>query len=402
VTRDENSQEKNAPCLYHREIRPATLWNAAPITYEVGSPSGQSPGDRLRHVDGLRAIAVLGVVCSHAAKYTLDYHQGGPFHALYEGAHGVDLFFVISGFCLSLPVIAKARATGRATFDVARFFAHRIIRIFPPYWIAFAALLVVALAVRRFGGTLPWPTVEIPVSISDGVRQLAFTNTGAPLCGSFWTLAVEFRWYLAFPILLWLYMRSPLYAVAAGAAAFALYHFTPLQPWDFATLPAFLMGIAAADLSVAPKFGGGVALVLFAASLAGALFFEPKGHLDYALQNQLGWQLPCFFFVVAAGSVSWLRRLLSMRPFVLIGTASYSIYLVHDPVEAWYGLYGGQGWIVAAIAGTLAGIAFWMIAERFFTVRATRDALTERFNRFIEPLARAVHLPTAVAMSKAS
>ncbi|HLN47856.1 MAG TPA: hypothetical protein VK216_06280, partial [Magnetospirillaceae bacterium] len=52
---------------------------------------------RIHYVDGLRAVAVLAVLFSHVATYDLNLHQGPLLHGMLEGAHGVDLFFVISG-----------------------------------------------------------------------------------------------------------------------------------------------------------------------------------------------------------------------------------------------------------------------------------------------------------------
>src|ERR1700730_9077408 len=103
----------------------------------------------IEYIDGLRAVAVLMVVICHAAKYTMDFHQGWPIHVLFEGAHGVDLFFVISGFCLSYPILRQVHF-GKGDFDVLKFWARRIVRVMPPYWVAFALILAVALIVKRF------------------------------------------------------------------------------------------------------------------------------------------------------------------------------------------------------------------------------------------------------------
>ena len=68
--------------------------------------------DRLAYIDGLRACAALGVICCHTALITPIWGAGGSWpsnrvlawlgHALFDGAHGVDLFFVLSRFCTSL------------------------------------------------------------------------------------------------------------------------------------------------------------------------------------------------------------------------------------------------------------------------------------------------------------
>jgi peptidoglycan/LPS O-acetylase OafA/YrhL len=313
----------------------------------------------------------------------MDFHQGLVYHALYEGAHGVDLFFVISGFCLSYPILKQSFEHGRIGFDVTRFFCRRIIRIVPAFWIAFIAILFVSLAVLRFGGDVPWPTIKIP-TFSSGVNQLLFLNSATNLCGSFWTLAIEFRWYIVFPLIMWLYVRSPLTIYALGVASFLAYHFTPLNQWDFGTLPVFLLGIVAADAVIRKHSVCRFALPLFVVAVLASLVLEPKGHLTYALQNQIWWQFAAFFFVLAGSENRILRSALSHPLMVAIGLAAYSIYLYHDPVEAWYGHYGGQNPVVAAIAGVLIGVVAWMLVERHLTKRENRDRLVALLERPIK------------------
>ncbi len=60
-------------------------------------------GRRIAHVDGLRAVAVLLVVACHTAKWDPRLGQGPALQALLQGTHGVDLFFVLSGFLSLVP-----------------------------------------------------------------------------------------------------------------------------------------------------------------------------------------------------------------------------------------------------------------------------------------------------------
>ncbi|HXW77385.1 MAG TPA: acyltransferase [Candidatus Eremiobacteraceae bacterium] len=350
-------------------------------------------------MDGLRAVAVLGVVLCHAAKYTMDFHQGWTYHALAEGAHGVDLFFVISGFCLAYPVLRRVADARATSFDVVQFFSRRIVRIVPTYWIAFGVVLAAALLVRRLGGDVPWPTIRIP-SAAAGVGQLFFVHGGFDLVGSFWTLAVEVRWYLAFPLLLWLYIRSPLGVYAAGFASLAVYWLAGVHVWDFATLPGFLLGIVAADLTIREHAVRRYALPLFALSVPVSLWLEPHGHLDYALQNQLWWQVSAFLLVLGATVAGPVRALVSNAAVAFIGTAAYSIYLFSDPIEAWYGHYGGASTIACAAAGVLIGVLAWLLVERYFTAPANRDRLVAPLRRAGEAVARWLRLPAALRMRR--
>ena len=329
----------------------------------------------LPYLDGLRGVAILLVVAYHASKYTMDIHQGWTYHALAEGAHGVDLFFIISGFCLAYPILRQHVDTGVVRFDVLRFYCRRMIRIVPTYWVAFLALLALALIVVSRGGQLPYPTVALPPTVANGFNQLFFLNTTTNLCGSFWTLAVECRWYIYFPLAMWLYVRWPAVIYAVMAVDLFLYNFTHWILPDFATLPAFLLGIIAADLVIREHRVNRLALLLFVASVIASLFLEPKHHLSFTLQNQFWWQVTAFFFVIAGAATPLLRRLLSHRSIGGVGIAAYSIYLYHDPIEAWYGYSGGESLVLAMLAGVLIGVVAWMLFERRIMERPTRDAL---------------------------
>jgi peptidoglycan/LPS O-acetylase OafA/YrhL len=350
--------------------------------------------DRLAYVDGLRAIAVIGVVFSHAAKYTMSFVGGGvPFHAMYEGAHGVDLFFVISGFCLSYPTLARLHAGLARPFDLAGFFARRIVRIVPPYWIAFAVVLAGAIALVAAGYSLPWPTVVMPPTLSNGLMQLAFLTPGNNLVGSFWTLAVEFRWYLAFPLVLWLWIRYPFAFATVGLGALALYAMHAARIVDLATLPAFMLGIVAADMTIRRHRLCAWAAALIIPALAVAYWLEPKGHLNFAYQDQIWWQVPFFFLILGAGANRQLRAVFECKPLLFIGIASYSIYLLHDPLMALYGEYGGTSPIACAAIGVLSGLLFWRYCERPFIATPLKSTLVSHVTSALRATQQALRLP---------
>jgi peptidoglycan/LPS O-acetylase OafA/YrhL len=127
-------------------------------------------------------------------------------------------------------------------------------------------------------------------------------------------------------------------------------------------------------------------LPLFVAAVVASVALEPKGHLDYALQNQLWWQAAGFFLVVAAGVQGILRRALENRAAVFVGAASYSIYLVHDPGMAWYGYSGGANPLLAVVVGVLSGIAFWYFVERNVASGQGRDRLLAATRGVLRPM----------------
>jgi peptidoglycan/LPS O-acetylase OafA/YrhL len=323
---------------------------------------------RIGYIDGLRAIAVLSVLIEHASIGTADPAKM-PGFLLRCGMHGVDLFFVISGFCLSYPTLAALHQKGQATFDVGAFACRRIVRIVPPYYVAIAALAAAAVFV---GARL---------NASDILAQLLFFDRGGQahmLNSSFWTLPVEFRWYVLFPLLLYIWTRSRrAFALIAILAACS----TATKAWseDILILPAFMMGIVAADLQCARPRWAVFSLPLAACLAALGMFTTPANWDNYAYPT---WQAAALFFVVAAGSVPVVTKILSMRVLSQIGVASYSIYLVHGPVID-FALRHGAYAPVAGAAGLTAGFLFWFVAERPFVEGPLRERISNELRAFI-------------------
>ena len=145
-------------------------------------------------IDGLRAIAVLSVVCFHAFP---DLLKGGFI--------GVDIFFVISGFLISTIIFENL---DKGTFSFSEFYSRRIKRIFP-------ALLLVLIACYSFGwfALLADEHKQLGKHIAAGagfVSNFVFWNESGyfdnaaetkPLL-HLWTLGIEEQFYIIWPLLL--------------------------------------------------------------------------------------------------------------------------------------------------------------------------------------------------------
>jgi peptidoglycan/LPS O-acetylase OafA/YrhL len=336
------------------------------------------PRHRIAYVDGLRAIAVLSVIVFHTAKYSGMSPEGPLAKFFRSGSHGVDLFFVLSGFCLSYPTLAKLQAGGASGFDVARFAARRIVRILPPYYIAITTFIICALVLYRLGLTLPKPMPQGGFTIIDVIQQALFLDHQNVkfLNGSFWTLPIEFRWYFLFPVLLWIWTRSPRGFAYLGIAVIILIA-TRAESIDLFVLPAFMLGIVAAALRVEKISLGHWPIVAFIALTASAYATMANTRWDYDF-NML-WYLSAFSFVVVAGSNASLSALLAVPGLTAVGLASYSIYLVHEPVIAFAESYSINPYIAAAV-GVVAGFLFWLVAERPFVETWIRARLLARLD----------------------
>lgn len=360
--------------------------------------------DRIRHIDGLRGVAVLGVVLYHCGLHdaALANARGPLAFALRQGCHGVDLFFVLSGFCLSYPVLSRLHGSGLASFKIAGYAARRVVRIVPPYYaaiLAFVALGAVLLALR-----VPFPDSMAPQALSAGgiLKQMLFLDRDRIfLNGSFWTLAIEFRWYFLFPLMLALWIRFPKAFWALAAGAFIVSGATGVDNEDLFFLPFFMLGIVAAQLYVRaarlPRWAlPGAALVLAAACLGSA-----NGGWKNVESGPF-WGVAMFALVVLVGATPALRAIASARWLVALGAASYGIYLIHEPVAALIERsavpsIGSVAAYLLAFSSVMAiGFAFSYLAERPFVKSRVRDGLIAKIEPEAASMLARLELPGIV------
>jgi peptidoglycan/LPS O-acetylase OafA/YrhL len=345
----------------------------------------ENAGDRIAFIDGLRAIAVLSVVLNHAFDRSLEFGQ----------SFGVELFFVISGFCLSYPTLARLSRNGVVDFQVAAYAARRVVRIVPPYYFAILiALIFIRLGLAVDAAPL-FAGVAVPHSFSflDVLRQALFLDQNTIFATrSFWSLSIEFRWYFIFPIALWLWTKSPRAFIFVCAAAALGSTATRAFSIDLFCLPAFMSGIAAAHVHV---YGNRLArFALPATPLLLTMALAKTGSIASPI-----WQLAVFALVVAAASTPVLQRILSLRWLVGIGVVSYSIYLVQEPVIAFAEQHGIEA-VFAAMLAVVAGIAFWAVLERpFIQPTALRKRLLNELEAFLPRWFRAIGIGSSMALS---
>lgn len=327
---------------------------------------------RIAHIDGLRAIAVLSVALFHASAFANQNSHGVAAAVLASGRRGVDLFFMLSGFCLAYPTLHAIESRGLATFDVVGYIARRAVRIVPPYWLAILLLSCAFAAAHTWWGYVaPGSERQYDLSIPDLLRQAFFFDKGTQLLNaSFWTLPLELRWYVLFPVMLLIWVKSSRAFIPIIAAALLILA-TPSANRDAAYLPEFLLGIVAASIYVnrlqfGPWLFGllvltvGLALTPLGAGLTSG--FSPA------------WCAAMFLLVVCAGNSKAIARALSAKWLCAIGVASYSIYLVHLPAIQ-LSVAARLSPTVAVIVAIASGFVFWFVAERPFTETALRVKL---------------------------
>lgn len=288
-------------------------------------------------IDGLRAVAVLPVVLFHAG-----------FEAFSGGFVGVDVFFVISGYLITIILITELEVND---FSFRRFYERRARRILPALFFVMALTLPAAW-LWMLPGQLDgyFQSIIYVVLFSSNVLfwQEHGYFTGAaelkPLLHT-WSLAVEEQFYVLFPILLLLLWKLGrrtaaliiivLALISLGLSEWAWrntpvanFYLAPTRAWELlaGSLCAFAMvGKAPRSSDVLSALG----LALIALSI---LFYDATTPFPslYAVPPVLGASLIILF----GAQQGWTTRLLTSRPLVGIGLISYSTYLWHQPLFA--------------------------------------------------------------------
>jgi peptidoglycan/LPS O-acetylase OafA/YrhL len=314
---------------------------------------------RLDFLEGLRAVTALYVVFFHAWRH-LEW-PSGLARTLTSwvrfGHYAVDVFVVISGFCLMLPLVSRGAHMANTVFS---YYAKRAWRILPPYYLALAVTLALhALVIGDPCGTF-WDRSTRPTAAGVVSHVLMLQNVhGAPQVNhAFWSIAVEFQLYLLFPLLLigWRARGPVAFTALATLGSYPLYLLTrgtglaSLHPHY---IGLFAMGMLAAWVARRPEWqaardrwpwgrvAGGLALAIW-------LGCEATENIPgcWALADPLvGLASAALLVHLCAPAGERLARGLSRRPLVALGTFSYSLYLVHAPLleVVWRGLVAPLG-----------------------------------------------------------
>jgi peptidoglycan/LPS O-acetylase OafA/YrhL len=295
----------------------------------------------LPELDGLRAFSVLMVIASHMADTVVWAWLGGK--------QGVTIFFVLSGYLITLLALREERENGVVSLQA--FYIRRSCRIFPLYYLALAILCILTvfgwgLAVRQnFIEALPaylfyYQEVQFAQEVVAGKSNL-FAHS--------WSLGIEEKFYLVWPFLafaVWrLQPRSRLRGAVMLATAFAsmktLVHCDDtLASWqvDRILFPYFqiLVGCILALLLDDPLWNRRLAwltrpryALLIVAAFVGLHLLSPQTPPAYhEIQIPYTIAVALLLAVVVLGRGP-LQAILRIQPLVFIGQLSYGMYLFH-------------------------------------------------------------------------
>jgi peptidoglycan/LPS O-acetylase OafA/YrhL len=400
-------------------ITPSRPGDQEPATRSTG---GDRVGPRhyLPALDGLRAVAVTGV---------LLFHFG--FGWLAGGILGVDVFFVLSGFLITSLLLQEWSASGKLNFG--RFYAHRARRLLP-------ALLLMVLLVAAYAAWFAQPdtlsSIRGDVLSAIGYfsnwhfvfsHQSYFVSNGPPSpVLHTWSLAVEEQFYLVWPAVTYLVLRrfgrrglavtaslgiavsatATFLMSLAGVGTSRLYYGSDVRTQEL--MAGALLAIATPTLTEwsRRRRTGGRASAALLATLGSAgfvlliwLFHSATGMGSFLYRGG--------FLLVAAATVSVISvvlfqpqhplvRLLALPPARYVGRISYGLYLYHFPL------------FLILNASRTGVVGFYLLAIRLaatFTAAVLSYHLVELpirngklFRRRIEPRRLLLAIPAGVTV----
>lgn len=339
-------------------------------------------------IDGLRGMAALMVVASHASGLGLHLLPGLSLAGI--GKYGVYLFFVISAFLLTLQWLRAPTGAGGTGPALGHYMVRRVLRIYPLY--AAVLLLGWALQPRGLGVPMDGAAVWMHLTLREG-RDL------------YWSVPVEFKYYLVIPLVAWLLTArwAPAWKglVLTLLVVLSLALFPPARAalnsialGDY--LPIFLCGSAAAwawhgaAMPQAPRARRSlhvadlVLLLLLAATVPAVLQrLGGDGSLDRLHRDFLAWGVfwALLLLMMLRGWLPGWTAVLRLSALGACGRWCFGIYLLHMPA-----LYlakrlplpeFSRGWFGLAIGLTVAAMAHALIERPAmrWAARITRPAV---------------------------
>ncbi|WP_175416191.1 acyltransferase family protein [Aggregatimonas sangjinii] len=280
-------------------------------------------------IDALRFFAIIPVMFAHMSQAFLEYNVNFD-RALIEsesllreicfrGNIGVELFFGISGFILTLPFINLKRSE----LKFKKYFLRRLIRIEPPYIIALILFFVVHIVMGSESIGFLWERFLSSFFYLHNLVHESYSYILPPA----WSLELEIQFYLLMPLFLYLfkafkfkYWRPIVYAILL-VVALNLNVSPHLELSDY--FKYFLAGIVAADVYKNIKLPKHIIWdVVFTAGLLLFFFYFE----DWFLRT-----LTLFLILIASLHLVLLRQMVTNKWVTIIGGMCYSLYLLHFP-----------------------------------------------------------------------
>jgi peptidoglycan/LPS O-acetylase OafA/YrhL len=362
--------------------------------------------------------AIVRELSSIVSQAMIEIMNAGPW--------SVSLFFILSGFILVYNYDSE-----RKPLDAGRFWVARFARIYPVYLIGFLlAMPFVLETMRQAHGHSAHQT------ITGGLLAATLVQSWVPRYATFWnipawSLSVEAFFYLMFPVILvrlrrfvglrtligiilgcWIVsiVKSPVVHLVGAVFSASDVNVTAFERYfPLVRLPEFVAGMALGRIML--KSGGPdvrIADILTVASVGAIGLLAALGMHRPEFMNASGAITPLFVLVIwsLSNDDSALARLLAKAPLVFWGEASYSIYILHLPLFAVWGVATARliphsstsaqlGAMNYALPGVFMIGMVWVcgLVYRFIEV-PVRDLIRSGYGMWVRPIALQALKPT--------
>lgn len=341
-----------------------------------------SKSARYELLDPLRGLAILAVMTLHICergRVSGDTLIFDPVWSVAQhGYLGVQLFFVISGYCIAAALYGAMYKPRPFRYFVSR----RLRRIFPPYWASI--VLIVALGVATVVVLKTPASVVFDLTPFDWICNILLIQgplqaTDANLV--YWSLCIELQFYTVMAFALFWSRWTEVWLIAISILCVTLgYLMEPLWGTVVVYWPEFVCGIAAYYwITGAMRWKGTpwllAGLVLLDVGLQSTEYSVwVQGNGRFIQPVKLVFCLTCMIAMLALRPLDQkLTKLRGVKAFAFFGLISYSLYLTHVPIttrifnltDRVVGL-DGLKWLACALAAMVISTIFGWLFFRWF------------------------------------
>jgi peptidoglycan/LPS O-acetylase OafA/YrhL len=308
-----------------------------------------STGNYIPEIDGLRFLAISWIFVYHLNDYLIKIFpvgEAGIFQRILGNGHlGVELFFVISGFVLSLPFANYYLKKGKKVY-LKQYFLRRITRLEPPYFLIMISLFFFKIATPVF--TAEELTPHLLASLFY-VHNIVYPDMLPVINPVAWSLEIEIQFYIMMPVLAHVFSlpkktRRALLLFLIIIMPVIQHQYKSDMLFFYQFIQYFLSGFLLADIYIsydrqyffkpARKLLNNAFVVLGAFVLAAILLLHStRTDLIYTIAIPL--MILLFYSIVLF--IPFWKKIFSIKWISITGGMCYTIYLIHFPAIAIFG-----------------------------------------------------------------